>query len=178
MSFAQNDFATGSPPSHVGRALVKNLAYLGPFAAVLLIVAVPALWQLRHRWRDSWVVRFAAVGFVLTEALFVRFPWKVGHLIPTMACLALLLGEALRDRPRLLGAIVIAQLALGAVNIEVFAPDVPNAAVRASVDVRVRPGPLVVDVQCRVEDRDAARSLDIDRRDAVWNCARPFGTGR
>lgn len=177
LAFARNDFATGSPANHVGRAFAKNVAYLGPYATIALVAALPALWALRRRWSESWTVRFAAVGFVLGELLFVRFPWKVGHLIGPMVCLALLLAEALRARPRLFAVIVVAQLALGVVNIEVVRPDVGNAASGATFELRVRPGPLVVDVQCRLEDRDAARSLDVGRMEAVWNCARPWGDG-
>ena len=55
---------------------------------------------------------------------------------------------------------------------------VPNQARKATVSVHVRPGPLVVDTQCRLDDRNAARSLDVGRIEAVWNCARPWGTGR
>jgi hypothetical protein len=94
-----------------------------------------------------------------------------------MVCLAMLLVEALRDRPRLLWAIVLAQLSLGVVNVELIRPDVPNAATTGTFDVRVRPGPLVVDVQCRTDDTGAARSNDVGRIEDVWNCARPFGTG-
>jgi hypothetical protein len=177
LAFARNDFSTGSPANHVGRAMVKNLAYFGPYAAVALALAVPALWRLRLVWHDRWLVRFAAIGFVASEVLFIRFPWKVGHLIPAMVCLAVLLAEALRDNRRLFTAIVLAQLALGIVNVELVQPDVPNAAGSASLDVRVRPGPLVVDTRCRADDQDAARSLDIPRMEAVWNCARPWGTG-
>jgi hypothetical protein len=177
LAFAQNDFATGSPANHLGRALVKNVAYLGPYAAVVLLLTLPALWAVRRDWATRWNVRFAATGFVLSELLFVRFPWKVGHLIPGMFCLAVLMAEALRDRRRLLVALVVAQLALGVVNVELFRPDVPNAAGGAELDVRVRPGPLVVDTQCRTDDRGAARSLDVSRMEAVWNCAKPFGTG-
>lgn len=177
LAFAQNDFTTGSPANHLGRALAKNVAYVGPYAALALLATIPALWAARRDWSERWNVRFAATGFVLSELLFIRFPWKVGHLIPAMCCLAVLLAEVLRDRRRLFVVVVLAQLAMGVVNIELFRPDVPNAAGSASFDPRLRPGPLVVDVQCRLDDRDAARSLDIPRMEAVWNCARPWGTG-
>jgi hypothetical protein len=177
LAFAQNDFATSTPVNHLGRAFVKNVAYLGPYAAVVLLLSIPALWALRRDWTTRWNVRFAVTGFLLSELLFVRFPWKVGHLIPGMVCLAVLMAEALRDRRRLLVALVAAQAALGVVNVELFKPDVPNAAGGAELHVRVRPGPLVVDTQCRLDDRGAARSLDIPRMEALWNCARPFGTG-
>ena len=176
--FAQNDFRTGSAVSQLGRAVAKNIAYLGPLAVIAVALALPAIWHLRTQWSQRWIVRFATVGFVLSEALFVRFPWKMGHLIPAMMCLALLLAEALRDRRVLFITIVIAQLAIGVVNVELLRPDVPNSATRASITFRVRPGPLVVDTLCRLDDRDAARSRDVTRTEAVWNCAKPWGTGR
>jgi hypothetical protein len=176
LAFARNDFSTGSPLSHVGRAVAKNLALFGPYVAVMLVVALPSLWRLRTRWFESWIVRFAAVGFVLSEALFVRFPWKLGHLFPALVCLALLLVEALRDRPKVLVALVVAQLALGVVNVELLRPDVPNSADKGSLTFRVRPGPLIVDTRCRVDDMDAARDGDIARLETVWNCARPWGS--
>lgn len=178
LDFARNDFTTSSPSAHLGRAFVKNLAYFGPLTLLLVAVAVPAVWQLRASWRDRFVVRFAALGFVVSEALFIRFPWKLGHLIPAMVCLALLLAEALRDRPRLFVAIILAQLSLGLVNIEFVRPNVPNAATSAELEVRFRRGPVFTDTACRRADTGAARSLDVERIDAVWNCAKPFGTGR
>ncbi len=178
VAFAQNDFRAGSAVSQIGRAVAKNVAYLGPLAVIALMFAVPAVWYLRTQWSQRWIVRFATIGFVLSEALFVRFPWKMGHLIPAMVCLALLLAEALRDRRVLLTAIVVAQLAIGVVNVELLQPDVPNSATRASITFRVRPGPLVVDTRCRLDDRDAARTRDVARTEAVWNCAKPWGTGR
>ncbi|CAB4754274.1 unannotated protein [freshwater metagenome] len=178
MAFAQNDFSTTTPLSHLGRAFAKNVAYVGPVGFVLVLFAVPALWRLRLVWSDRWTVRFASIGFVLSEALFLRFPWKLGHLVPAAICLSILLAEALRDRRVLLGAIVVAQLALGAVNVEFLRPDVPNLAQRAEPTLRVGFGPLVIDTRCRLDDKDAARSGDIGRLETVWNCARPWGNGR
>lgn len=178
LAFAQNDFSTTTPLSHLGRAFVKNVAYVGPVGFVLVLVALPALWRLRLVWSDRWTVRFAAIGFVLSEALFLRFPWKLGHLIPAAVCLSILLAEALRDRRVLLGSIVVAQLALGAVNVELLRPDVPNLAQRAEPTLKVGFGPLIIDTRCRLDDEDAARSGDIGRIEDVWNCARPWGNGR
>ena len=42
-------------------------------------------------------VRFGIVGLVASQLLFLRFPWKMAHLLPSLACLAVLYAVALDE---------------------------------------------------------------------------------
>jgi hypothetical protein len=177
LAFANNDFETSSPLNHLGRALAKDLYFFGPYACIALVVALPAVVRALGRWRSSWPLRFGAIGLVASQLLFLRFPWKMGHLIPTLVCLAVLLAVSLASKPKLLAAVVALQLLFGLVNVELFRPDTPNDATGARFDLDVRLGPFIVDGECRAEDEDAWVDNDRTRLEAVWNCAKPWGTG-
>jgi hypothetical protein len=177
LAFANNDFETSTPLNHIGRMLAKDLYFFGPFVTIGLVFALPAVLRATAGWRASWALRFGAIGLVASQLLFLRFPWKMGHLIPTLVCLAVVLAVALDARPRLLAIIVALQLLYGVVNVELFRPDTPNEATGAKLELDVRFGPFVVDSQCRDEDRDAWIGNDRSRLEAVWNCAKPWGTG-
>jgi hypothetical protein len=177
LAFANNDFATSTPLNHLGRALAKDLYFFGPYATVALVVALPAVVRALPRWGTSWTLRFGAVGLVASQLLFLRFPWKMGHLVPTLVCLALVLGVALASHPRLLAAVVALELLFGVVDVQFFRPDTPNEATGARFDFDVRWGPFVTDTRCRAEDEDAWVDNDQARLEAVWNCAKPWGRG-
>ena len=100
----------------------------------------------------------------------------MGHLLPLLVCLALWLGVALRDRPRLLVALVVAQLLYSVVNLQLLEPDNPNDARGARVVFDLRWGVFVTDIACRADDTGAWKG-GADRLEGVWNCAKPFGTG-
>jgi hypothetical protein len=142
----------------------------------VLLAVVPALWRALRAWRTQWVLRFGVLGVVVIEGLFVRFPWKMGHLLPLLVCLALWLGVALRDRPRWLVALVVAQLLYSVVNLQLLEPDNPNDARGARAVLDLRWGVIATDVACRADDTDAWKGGS-EPLEAVWNCAKPFGTG-
>jgi hypothetical protein len=177
LAFANNDFATSTPLNHLGRAFAKDLYFFGPYASIALVAALPAVRRAQGCWRSNWTLRFGTVGLVGSQLLFLRFPWKMGHLVPTLVCLALVLGVALARHPRLLAAIVALELAFCVVNIELFRPDTPNDARGARFELDVRWGPFVTDTRCRAEDEDAWVDNDQARLEAVWNCAKPWGNG-
>lgn len=174
LAFAQNEFSTSSPLVQLGRFAVKNLYLVGPFAAVVLVLTVPSLLRVVRGWRVDWLVRFATLGLVLTQLLFLRFPWKFGHLLPSLACLALLLGRALAGRRALLAAVVVAQAAYAVVNLQLIRPDNPNEATGGELTFEPAWGALVIDTQCRADDPDAWEDDTRVRLDAVWNCAKPW----
>jgi hypothetical protein len=176
LAFAQNDFSTASPGVMLGRALAKDLYFFGLAGAAVLLAVLPALWSALRAWRSQWVLRFGVLGVVVIEGLFIRFPWKMGHLLPLLVCLALWLGVALRERPRWLLALVVAQLLYSVVNLQLLEPDNPNDARGAQVVFDPRWGVLVTDISCRADDTNAWKG-DSRRLEAVWNCAKPFGTG-
>jgi hypothetical protein len=176
LAFAQNDFSTASPGVMLGRALAKDLYFFGLAGAAVLLCVLPALWAALRRWKSQWIVRFGVLGVFVIQALFVRFPWKMGHLLPLLVCLALWLGVALRDRPQWLVALVVAQLLYSVVNLQLLEPDNPNDARGARAVLDLRWGVVVTDVACRADDTEAWKG-DSARLEAVWNCAKPFGTG-
>ncbi len=174
LAFAQNDVPTSTFLVQAGRFAAKDLYFFGPFAAVVLILAVPPALSALRRWRTDWLVRFSAAGLLASQLLFLRFPWKMGHLLPTLVCLALLLGVALRDRAQLLVALVVAQLVYAAVNVQLIRPDTPNAATGGQLTFDPGWGALVIDTRCRADDPDAWQAERRERLDAVWNCAKPW----
>ncbi len=176
LSFARNDFRSYSLFVSAGRFAAKDLYLLGPLAVVALLLALPRVLRLLGRWGDEWLVRFAASGLVLSQVLFFRFPWKMGHLLPTLVCVALLLGLAVGERPRLLAVVVALQLLYGVVNIRLLAPDKPNQATSARFEPAIAWGPLVTDTKCRDRYEDNYRSPSRAVREKPWNCAAPFGS--
>lgn len=176
-AFAQNDFRTAGPLVHLGRAAVKDLALVGPPAALVALAALPAVIGAIKGWQTSWPVRFALPGLVLSQVLFVRFPWKVSHLLPSLLCGAILLAVALHERPPLLVAIVVLQLVFGVVRIDVVRPDEPGQATSGEPALSVGWGPVVVDWMCRRQHPEAYLGRQRVEIEAAWNCARPFGSG-
>lgn len=174
LAFAQNDVPTSSVPVQVGRFLVKDLYFFGPFATVVLLLAVPAVVRALLRWRADWLVRVSVLTIVISQVLFLRFPWKMGHLLPTLVGVALLLARALGDKPRLLVALVVTQALYGIVSITLITPDHPNAATGGQLTFQPRWGALVTDVRCRADDPDAWEGPGIDRLYRVWDCAKPW----
>ena len=175
LEFASNDFSTSSPLVQLGRAGAKNLTLLGTIGSLAVLAAVPALARLvRQEWRSAWVVRFALVGLVLSQALFARFPWKMAHLLPCLVVGVLLIGAALADRPRQLMGLALLQLLFCFVQVEVLRPDDPNRATGARFELSVGWGPVVTDWQCRREHPDAYRGRQKVEVEAAWKCAQPF----
>lgn len=174
LEFASNDFSTSGPLVQLGRAAAKDLTLLGTAGSILVLFTVPAVvGTIRRQW-GCWVVRFAAVGLVLSQLLFVRFPWKMAHLLPCLVVGAILLGAALRDRPKLLMALAALQLAYGVVKVEVIRPDRPNQATGATIDLSVGWGPVIVDWQCRRDHPDPHLGRQKVEVEAAWLCAQPF----
>jgi hypothetical protein len=175
LAFAQNDVPTSTFFVQVGRFLVKDLYFVGPFAAVVLLLTLPALARVLMRWRSDWLVRLGLVTVLISQLLFLRFPWKMGHLLPTLVGLALLLARALADtpKPRLLVALVATQLLYGAVNITLIEPDNPNAATGGELTFEPAWGAIVTDVRCRADDPDAWEE-GVEALDRVWDCAKPW----
>ena len=175
LEFAENDFKTSSPLVQLGRTLVKDMLLLGPLATLLLLAALVPVARAIGSWRTNWLVRFAVPGLLLSQVLFLRFPWKMPHLLPCLLCLAILLAVALDRRPALLYALVATQLLYIGMRVDVIKPDDPNKASGGTVALDVGWGPLVIDVRCRHEQPKAylgRQKVEIER---AWNCAKPFG---
>ena len=139
---------------HVGRWLIKNVAFFGVLAGVVLMVGIPRLRRVWSAWPTSIPFRFAVLGFVAAELLYLRFPFKLVHLIPAGMAVALSIGHLGTNARRWIGALIVAQLIGGLVTTTLAAPDVQDRATSGEIDMDLTTGPLVTDVRCRLEDRD------------------------
>ena len=134
----------------IGRWGVKNIAFWGVAAIVVLAWWLVTRARIDLAWADSRLVRFAVLGFLWTEAVYLRFPWKPLHLLPAVVFVAIILGRA----PRRLQWSLVGALALSAVlTVTVATPDVPHRATTGELDIEVRPGVVVTDLDCRLDDR-------------------------
>jgi hypothetical protein len=174
LSFAQNDFSASSPLVQLGRTAAKDALLLGLPATLLALATLPALIAAGRRWSTSWLVRFGLVGLVLSQALFLRFPWKMAHLLPTLLTLVVLWAVALAARPKLLLAIVVLQVLFTVVRVDVIAPDEAGRASGARIEPTVTWGPVVQDLRCRREHRDAYLGRQIQEVQTAWECSSPY----
>lgn len=153
--FVENELEFVGAGVHLGRWAVKNLAVLGVPAAAVLLLGIRRVLGALARWQASVIVRFAVLEIVLSELLFYRFPFKPLHLLPVVAGLALLVGASRLMSRRWMVGLVAAQLIGGLVGLTVAAPDVADRATAGRVDINIVAGPLLTDVRCRLDDREA-----------------------
>ena len=152
-AFLDNELAFEGMRVHAGRWAVKNVAVIGLPAGVVLLLGWRQMRGAVGRWGTSTLVRFAVVALVAIELLFFRLPFKPLHLLPVVACLALLVGSAPRLQHRWLVALLVAQVLGGVVGTTLAAPDVEDAAQSGRLELGLRAGPLLTDVRCRLDDR-------------------------
>lgn len=138
---------------HLGRWAVKNAAVVGVPAGIVFLAGVRRGFGALARWRASVVVRFAVLGFLAVEVLFLRWPYKPLHLLPVISLVALLVGASPTVSRRWMVALFAAQLVGGVVGSTIGEPDVPHAATSGRVKLQVVDGPLLNDVRCRLDDR-------------------------
>jgi hypothetical protein len=174
LSFAQNDFSASSPLVQLGRALAKDVLLLGLPTVIVALVCLPAVLAAVRSWSTSWLVRFAVPGLVLSQVLFIRFPWKMAHLLPTLLCIAILYAVALQERPRVLMAMVALQVLFAVVRVDVIEPDNANEASGASFQPTLTWGPVVTDWQCRREHEDVYLGRQKEEIEVAWDCAAPY----
>ncbi|MFP3905765.1 MAG: hypothetical protein ACLFWR_01950 [Acidimicrobiales bacterium] len=177
-----SDIARSAPQAapwyvQVGRFGVKNLFFLGPVVVALLAWSLPGLWRaLPRRWATSTTLRLAVVGFVLIELLFLRFPWKLAHLIPAWLCLVLVLGATRVLGRRGLAVLIAGQILLGVVTVNVAQPDQPDDATGGHLTFEVIEGPWLRDLRCRLEgDREIYREPgEVEALLDTWACVVPW----
>lgn len=152
--FIDNQLVFAGIGTHLGRWAVKNVAVIGVLAGAVLLLGFWSWLGALARWRASTLVRFAVLTIVLSELLYLRFPFKPLHLLPVVAGIALLVGASRRASRRWVAALVLAQLLGGVVGTTLAAPDVPDEAQSGRLDLGITAGPLLNDVRCRLDDRD------------------------
>jgi hypothetical protein len=156
---------------HVGRWLIKNVAFFGVLAGAVLLFGIPRLRRVWPAWHTSIPFRFAVLGFVAVELLYLRFPFKLVHLIPAGMAVALSIGHLGPSARRWIGALIAAQLIGGIVTTTLAAPDVVDRATGGEIELGVTEGPLVTDVQCRLDDRDDGPYVDGRSNESVQRAA-------
>ncbi len=153
-AFLENQLEVASLGAHLGRWATKNAAVIGVLGGLALLGSARGMVGGLGRWRSSVVVRFATLMLVLTELLFLRFPFKPLHLLPVVAALALLMGSSPLLSRRWIGAVVAAQLVAGLIGTTIAAPDVVDAASSGRLELGITAGVLLTDVRCRLDDRE------------------------
>jgi hypothetical protein len=153
--------------NNLGRFAYKNYAVAGVALIVLVLVAVPDLVRSLRRWGSDPLVRFGALGFAVTEALFVQLPWKPAHLLPSLLTLMLWLAASDRNRRPFLALLVGAVALNGLVAFRPLAPDDPDASTSARFDPAITAGLVVHDIDCRAEFMHQEPSL----HSGSWGCA-------
>ena len=157
----------------VGRWGVKNLAFWGPIATGVMLWWLAARARSELLWRSSRLVRFAVLGWVWTELVYLRFPWKPLHLLPAVVFGAILFARS----PRRLQWFFGVGLAVNAVvTLTVATPDIPHRATSGELDLELRPGVVITDIDCRLDDGDRGAWPAIgtiaayDRAVAAFDC--------
>lgn len=157
----------------LGRWAVKNLAFWGLIGGLAAVVGLATRLREGLGWSTSVVTRFAVLGLVWAELVYLRFPWKPLHLLPALVCVAVLLAPVERRIQWLVG-VGFALHAL--VTLTVATPDVPHRATSGEIDLELRPGVLLTDIDCRLDDREQGDWAPIgsteayDRAVALFDC--------
>jgi hypothetical protein len=153
--------------NNLGRFAYKNYAVAGVALIVVALVALPDLVRSLRRWGSDPLVRFGALGFAVTEALFFQLPWKPAHLLPSVLTFVLWVAASDRNRRPYL-AVLIAAIALnGIVAFRPLAPDDPDASRSARFEPAITPGLVVNDIDCRSEFMHQVPDI----HSGSWECA-------
>ena len=149
--FLENQLRAGPFFVMVGRWGVKNVAFFGVLTLAILVLRAPVLAAAVARFRELVLVRFAVFAAILTEALYLRFPWKPVHLLPMAVCLALLLALSPKTSNRLVAAVVASQLVFAFVSVSVARPDVVDDARSGELAPGLTRGVVLNDIDCRLD---------------------------
>lgn len=175
--FVRSDVPVSTLFVQIGRFGVKNVFFFGPVVIVLVGWHVlPIVHSTWSRWSTSAALRAGALGFLATELLFLRFPWKLAHLIPPLLFLFMVVAATRVLSRRLVGVLLVSQLLLGLVTVNIAQPDRPNEATGGRFSFEVVEGPLLRDLRCRLDgDREAySRPGEVDALLETWACVVPW----
>jgi hypothetical protein len=172
--FLENQLRAGDLFVMVGRWGVKNLAFLGVLTLVLLLARLPVLVAALGRFRELVLIRFAVYAAVVTELLYLRFPWKPVHLLPVAVCLAILVALSPRTTNRFVVALVASQVVLAFVSVSVARPDVVDAATSGRLAPSITSGVVLNDIDCRLDPPFDGTWPDLDTPAADYAGVRIF----
>ena len=151
---------------NVGRLAVKDYAAAGLALVVVVALALPALVRSLSRWTADPLLRFAVLGFAVTEALFLVIPWKLAHLLPGLLALVLWVAASDRNRRPFLWVMIGAIALNGIVAFRPLTADKPNDSEGANFEPAIVLGLLLNDIDCRIEFMDEPPRLESD----AWDC--------
>jgi hypothetical protein len=152
--------------NNVGRLAVKNYAAAGLALVVVVALAAPALVRSLRHWNADPLLRFAVLGLVVTEALFLLVPWKLAHLIPCLMALVLWVAASDRNRRPFLWLMIGAIALNSIVAFRPFTADQPNNSETASFEPAIVLGLLLNDIDCRAQFMDEPPRLGT----GAWDC--------
>ncbi len=172
--FLQNQFQTGGVAVMIARWGVKNVAFFGLVTVVVVAVRAPVLLDALDRFSTSVLVRFAVYAAIVTELVYLRFPWKPVHLLPMVVCLAILLAAGTTVTNRLVGAVVVSQLLLSVVSVTLAEPDVADAATTGRFAPGLTKGVVVNEIACRLDRDFEGPWPDLETIDADYAATEAF----
>lgn len=152
--------------NNLARFLLKNYAAAGVSLVVVLAVAAPALLRALRNWDRDPMLRFAVLGLLAIELLFLRMPWKPAHLVPAVLAFVLWIGASERNRRPFLWVVVAAIAVNGLVVFRPFVADKPNSTGGGDFAPTITVGWLANDIRCRAEYMDEPPHLD----SGAWAC--------
>ena len=152
--------------NNLGRFAYKNYAVAGVALIVVALVALPALVRSLRNWGRDPLLRFAVLGFAVTEALFFQLPWKPAHLLPSLLMFLLWVAASERNRRPFLLVLIGAIALNGLVAFRPLAPDDPDASTTARFEPAVTVGLLINDIDCRVGFMDEEPHI----HSGSWEC--------
>lgn len=161
----------------VGRFGAKNTFFFGPITIAFVVWHLPKLLaSVPGGWSRSMVLRLGVIGFVASQLLYLRFPWKLAHLIPSLVCLVLVLAASRVISNRGVAVLIAAQVVLSVVTLNLAQPDRPNEATGGRIALQIVEGPLLHDIRCRVDgDQKAYRRLGaVQPLLDTWACVIPW----
>jgi hypothetical protein len=120
------------------------------------------------------LIRFAVYAAVVTELLYLRFPWKPVHLLPVAVCLAILVALSPRTTNRFVVALVASQVVLAFVSVSVARPDVVDAATSGRLAPSITSGVVLNDIDCRLDPPFDGTWPDLDTPAADYAGVRIF----
>ena len=152
--------------NNLARFLLKNYAVAGLALVVLVAVAAPAMVRSLRHWGHDPLLRFAVLGLVATELLFLRMPWKPAHLIPSLLAVVLWIAASERNRRPFLWLVIGAMVLNGLVTFRPFIADAPDSTGGGDFEPAVTTGWLVNDIGCRADYMHDPPRLD----SGAWAC--------
>jgi hypothetical protein len=151
--FLRDTLPTPTPWNLLGRWAIKQELFFGVPGLIVLGAGLGAFLAGIRRWRTSPLLALAVGGCITIEAVFFRLPYKFAHLLPLLVCVVIVMALSPRTRPGWFVAFALTQIVWGFVAIRIVVPDVPEQAKGVNVDVAVVRGPLLTDVECRLDER-------------------------